>query len=80
VWWVQNTARHHIVPPRFKHQTFANPIKFGQKMLAFFAHVRPPQYWAATCHYSNRIAAGVGIYAEESFVRHGFLLLLDYFC
>ncbi len=68
---VQNTARHHVVAARFKHQTFANPVVFAEKMLAFFAHVAAFKNGAAARYNAYGIAAGMGINAEKSFGRHG---------
>lgn len=68
---VQNTARHHVVAARFKHQTFANPVVFAEKMLAFFAHVAAFKNGATARYDAYGIAAGVGINAEKSFGRHG---------
>lgn len=68
---IQDTARHHVVAARFKHQTFANPVVFAEKMLAFFAHVATFKNGAAAGYDADGIAAGVGINAEKSFGRHG---------
>jgi hypothetical protein len=70
--WIQDTAAHHIMPPRLKHEALAYPVIFPEKMQSFFHHILSFQYWAATGYHSDRIAAGVGIYTKESFSFHHF--------
>jgi hypothetical protein len=47
----------------------ANPIILPEEMLPFFTHVSALEIGAAASHYPHRVAAGVGVDAEEGF-RH----------
>jgi hypothetical protein len=50
----------------FKHQPFANPIKFVQEVLALFIHRVSLKLRAAFPYQPYRIAACVRINADES--------------
>jgi hypothetical protein len=38
MWRIQDTATHHIMTSRLKHQPLPYPIIFPQEMLPFFTH------------------------------------------
>jgi hypothetical protein len=59
------------VATRLEHQAGADPVVFGEEMLAALEHAGAGQLrHAAAAHHPHRVAAGVAVDAEERVPGH----------
>ena len=68
---VEDRPRHQIVAARLEHQAGADPVVAGEKILALLAHGGAVERRAAAGDDPDRVAAGVGVDAEESLAHGG---------
>ena len=68
---VEDRARHHVVAARLEHQAGADPVVAGDEILALLAHGGAVERRAAAGDDADRIAAGMGVDAEEGLAHGG---------
>ena len=68
---VEDRARHHVMAARLEHQAGADPVVAGEEILALLAHGGAVERRAAAGDDADRVAAGVGVDAEEGLAHGG---------
>ncbi|MNP36416.1 hypothetical protein D3C76_1298040 [compost metagenome] len=67
---VEDGAGHVRMPARFQHQRAANPVGFGDEVLASLAHCGAVQLRCAVHHHAHRHAFGVSFDTAENVPGH----------
>jgi len=75
---VENTPRHDVVTPGFKHQSSSYPVVCPQKVVPPLHHGRSVESWAPLTHHPDRVSARVGIDAGIGMGSHGFEVLFQF--
>ena len=75
---MKNTATHHIMTPRLKHQALSDPIEFFEKVLSFVGNGFTNQNWSTRSDDSHWIATSVRIDTVENMSSHFLLWCLRY--
>ena len=70
---VEDRARHDVVAARLEHQAGADPVVARDEILALLAHGGAVERRPAAGDDADRIAAGVGVDAEEGLPAHRIL-------
>src|SRR6266404_7822898 len=66
---IQNRSGHQIMAARLVHKRRSHPVELTFEMGAPLDHARAAKCRRAATHYSDGIAAGMGVDAEERMVH-----------
>jgi hypothetical protein len=67
---VEDAARHHVVAARLEHEPRADPVIVAHETLPPLAGIGGGQHRPAASDHPDRVAAGMGVDAEEGVAGH----------